>query len=166
MQYVRRRKFIAGAVLGSAAAAASTFPKPALAQERLEWKMVTSWPKGLPGLGTGAERLAKRITDLSGGRLTIKVYSGGELVPPLQCLDAVSSGTAEMSHDASYYHIGKAPAAGFFTAVPFGMTAQELNAWVYYGGGQELWDELYTPFGVKAFLAGNTGVQLGGWFRK
>jgi TRAP-type mannitol/chloroaromatic compound transport system substrate-binding protein len=164
---IQRRQFLTkAAAAGTAAVAASTLPKPAIAQERMEWKMVTSWPKGLPGLATGAERLAQRITDLSGGRLSVKVYAAGELVPALQVLDAVSSGTAEMGHDASYYHIGKAPAAGFYTAVPFGMTAQELNGWVYYGGGQELWDELYAPFGVKAFLAGNTGVQLGGWFRK
>jgi len=164
---LERRQFLTKAVAGSAAVAASTLARPALAQEqRLEWKMVTSWPKGLPGLSTGAERLAQRIGALSGGRVTVKVYAAGELVPALAVLDAVSSGTAEMGHDAAYYHIGKAPAAGFYTAVPFGMTAQELNGWVYFGGGQELWDELYAPFGVKAILAGNTGVQMGGWFRK
>lgn len=160
---LKRRQFLTTATAAGSAAALS---RPAVAQEqRLEWKMVTSWPKGLPGLSTGAERLAQRIGELSGGRLTVKVYAAGELVPALAVLDAVSSGTAEMGHDASYYHIGKAPAAGFYTAVPFGMNAQELNGWVYFGGGQELWDELYAPFGVKAFLAGNTGVQMGGWFR-
>ena len=164
MKKVGRRSFIAGAAAVSAAA--SSFPAPAIAQERMEWKMVTSWPKGLPGLGSGAERLAQRIGVLSQGRLTVKVYAAGELVPALQCLDAVASGTAEMAHDAAYYHIGKAPAAGFFTAVPFGMTAGELNAWVRFGGGQELWDQLYDGFGIKPFLAGNTGVQMGGWFRK
>jgi TRAP-type mannitol/chloroaromatic compound transport system substrate-binding protein len=161
---LKRRQFLTSAAAGSAALAASSL---AIAQEApLEWKMVTSWPKGLPGLQTGAERLAQRIEQLSNGRIKVKVYAAGELVPALQVLDAVSNGTAEMGHDAAYYHIGKAPAAGFYTAVPFGMTAQELNGWVYFGGGQELWDELYAPFGVKAFLAGNTGVQMGGWFRK
>jgi len=161
-----RRKFITGAGLAAGVGLASSLPKPAIAQDRIEWKMVTSWPKGMPGLGTGAERLAERIGKMSGGRLTIKVMAGGELVPALQCFDAVAQGTAEMAHDASYYHLSKSPACGFFTAVPFGMTAAELNGWVYFGGGQELWDELYAPFGIKAFLAGNTGVQMGGWFRR
>jgi TRAP-type mannitol/chloroaromatic compound transport system substrate-binding protein len=163
---IRRRQFLTKAAATGTAAAAAGLVKPSVAQEqRLEWKMVTSWPKGLQGLSTAAERLAQRITDLSSRRITVKVFAAGELVPALAVLDAVSSGTAEMGHDAAYYHIGKAPAAGFFTTVPFGMTAQELNSWVYFGGGQALWDELYTPFGVKPFLAGNTGVQMGGWFR-
>ncbi|MEX2649067.1 MAG: TRAP transporter substrate-binding protein [Alphaproteobacteria bacterium] len=161
---LKRRDLIVTATAG--AALASTFPAPAIAQDRMDWKMVTSWPKGLPGLDTGARRLAKRITKLSGGRLTVTVYSAGELVPALQCFDAVAAGTAEMAHDASYYHLSKSPACGFFTAVPFGMTATELNGWLYFGGGQELWDELYAPFGIKPFIAGNSGCQMGGWFRK
>ncbi|MBX7147253.1 MAG: TRAP transporter substrate-binding protein [Alphaproteobacteria bacterium] len=165
MAKVKRRDLIIGTAVGITALA-TNFPKPALSQGLMEWKMVTSWPKGLPGLGTGAERLAKRISDLSNGRLTIKVYSAGELVPALQCFDAVASGTAEMSHDGSYYHLSKSAGCGFFSAVPFGMTANELNAWVYFGGGQELWDNLYDGFGLKGFLAGNTGVQMGGWFKK
>ncbi|MET1027388.1 MAG: TRAP transporter substrate-binding protein [Dongiaceae bacterium] len=163
---MERRNFLTGAGLVAGAALASSLPKPAIAQDKLEWKMVTSWPKGLPGLATGAERLAERIGKLSSGRLNVKVFAGGELVPALDCFDAVSQGTADMAHDAAYYHINKVPAAGFFTAVPFGMTADELNGWVYFGGGQELWDELFAPFGIKSFLAGNTGVQMGGWFRK
>jgi TRAP-type mannitol/chloroaromatic compound transport system substrate-binding protein len=163
---MKRRLFLSGAGLAAGAALASSLPKPAIAQDKIEWKMVTSWPRGLPGLATGAERLADRIGKLSGGRLTIKVFAGGELVPALGCFDAVKQGTADMAHDAAYYHIDKEPAAGFFTAVPFGMTADELNGWVYFGGGQELWDELFAKHGIKAFLAGNTGVQMGGWFRK
>jgi TRAP-type mannitol/chloroaromatic compound transport system substrate-binding protein len=165
---LKRRDIIAKGAAGVAASAAlaSDFAAPAIAQERLDWKMVTSWPKGLPGVDSGARRLAERITQLSGGRLTVTVYSGGELVPPLQCFDAVAAGTAEMAHDAAYYHLSKSPACGFFTSVPFGMTATELNGWIYFGGGQELWDELYAPFGLKAFIAGNTGGQMGGWFRK
>ncbi|MEX1107372.1 MAG: TRAP transporter substrate-binding protein [Dongiaceae bacterium] len=165
---MKRREFLAGAGIAAGAAATSlvsNFPKPALAQERIEWKMVTAWPKGLPGLDTGAQRLATRISELSEGQLVVQLYAGGELVPPLACFDAVADGTADMAHDAAYYHLSKSPATGFFTAVPFGMTAAELNAWIYYGGGQELWDELYEPFGLKAFLAGNTGCQMGGWFR-
>jgi TRAP-type mannitol/chloroaromatic compound transport system substrate-binding protein len=164
---MKRRNFLTGAGLAAGAAAlVSAVPKPAIAQDRLEWKMVTAWPKGLPGLGTGAERLAERITKASDGRLSVKVFAAGELVPPTGCFDAVSQGQAEMGHDASSYHIDRLPAAGFFSAMPMGLTAGELNGWVYFGGGQELWDELYAPFDVKAFLAGNTGAQMGGWFRK
>jgi len=164
----QRRQFLtaAGLATAGAVAAASTFPAPALAQERREWKMVTSWPKGLPGLGTGAQRVADKITALSGGRITVQLFAGGELVPPLEVFDAVANNTAELGHDAAYYHIKKSPAAAFFTAVPMGLVADEINAWVYWGGGQELWDELYDGFGLKGFPAGNTGCQMGGWYRK
>ena len=128
--------------------------------------MVTSWPKGMAGLGSGAERLADRIGSLSGGRLTVKVFSAGELVPATQCLDAVSQGVADMAHDFAHYHLDKTPAAGFFASVPFGLAPDEFAGWINFGGGQELWDELYGQFGVKPFLVGNTGVQMGGWFRK
>jgi TRAP-type mannitol/chloroaromatic compound transport system substrate-binding protein len=164
---MKRRNFLTGAGLAAGATTlASAMPRPAIAQDRLQWKMVTSWPKGLPGLGTGAERLAERITKTSAGRLNVKVFAAGELVPEMGCFDAVSQGTAEMGHDSSSYHIDKLPAAGFFGAMPMGLIAGEFNGWVYFGGGQELWDELYAPFNVKAFLAGNTGAQMGGWFRK
>jgi TRAP-type mannitol/chloroaromatic compound transport system substrate-binding protein len=151
---LERRDFLAGAAVGvgGAAAAAASFPRPALAQERREWRMVTSWPKGLPGVGTGAERLAENITRMSEGRLTVQVHAAGELVPALGVLDAVSDGTAQLGHDASYYHIGKSVAAAFFTAFPWGLTAAELTAWIHFGGGQELWDELYDQFGVQALI--------------
>lgn len=168
---IKRRQFLKGSTLAAgaavaSAAAVSSFPKPALSQGKMEWRMVTSWPKGLPGVGTGAERLAERIGKLSDGRLTIKVYAAGELVPALECFAAVSNGTAEMAHDASYYHLGKHRCAAFFTSVPFGLTAPEMTAWVNYGGGQEVWDELYAQFGIKPFQAGNTGCQALGWYRK
>ena len=164
---MKRRKFLTGAGLAAGAATlSSTLPSPAIAQDRLEWRMVTAWPKGLPGLGTGAERLAERITKASDGRLNIKVFAAGELVSPFGCFDAVSQGQAEMAHDSSSYAIDKLPAAGFFNAMPMGLTAGEFNGWVYFGGGQELWDELYAAANVKPFLAGNTGTQMGGWFRK
>ncbi len=134
--------------------------------ERFQWNLVTSWPPGLPGLGVGAENLALRIERASAGRLTIKVFAGGELVPALEVLDAVSRGTAQMGHDASYYHRGKVPAAQYFTAVPFGQNANEMNAWLYYGGGLELWQELYEPFNLVPFPVGQTGVQMAGWFNK
>ena len=159
---MKRRSLVQAATLGSAAAIAA----PAIASGRKEWRMVTSWPKGLPGLGTGAERLAANITAMSGGRLTVKVYGAGELVPALECFSAVASGTAQMGHDGAYYHTGKSEGTAFFTAFPWGFTADEMDAWVRYGNGQTLWDELYAPFGIRAFLAGSTGTQMFGWFRK
>jgi TRAP-type mannitol/chloroaromatic compound transport system substrate-binding protein len=130
------------------------------------WKMVTTWPKNYPGLGTAPEHFADVLREMSSGRLDIKVYGGGELVPALGVFDAVSMGTAEMGHGAAYYWKGKIPAAPFFTAVPFGMTAQEMNGWLHYGGGLELWREIYAPFNVMPMAAGNTGVQMAGWFNK
>jgi TRAP-type mannitol/chloroaromatic compound transport system substrate-binding protein len=130
-----------------------------------QWKMVTSWPTNFPGLGSGAARLAERITQASGGRITVKVFGSGELVPPFEVFDAVSRGTAEIGHSAAYYWKGKAPAAPFFAAVPFGLNAQEMTSWLR-AGGIELWRELYAPFNLVPFPAGNTGVQLAGWFRK
>lgn len=130
------------------------------------WKMVTSWPANFPGLGTGASDLARLITEASGGRLTVKVYAGGELVPPFEVFDAVSRGTAEMGHSAAYYWKGKHEAAPFFCAVPFGFNAQEMNGWLYHGGGLELWRELYAQFDLVPFAAGNTGVQMAGWFNR
>ncbi|RXJ73887.1 ABC transporter substrate-binding protein [Veronia nyctiphanis] len=135
-------------------------------QEKISWKMVTTWPKNFPGLGTGANQLADLITEMSDGRLEVKVYGAGELVGALEIFDAVSRGTAEMGHGAGYYWKGKAPAGQFFAAVPFGLTAQEMNGWIYSGGGLELWQEAYEPFGIIPMPAGNTGVQMGGWFNK
>ena len=130
------------------------------------WKMVTTWPPNFPVFQEGVERFAKDVTVMSGGRLKIQTFAGGELVPPLQTFDAVSQGTVEMGHGAAYYWAGKIPAAQFFTAVPFGMNAQGMNAWFYGGGGLELWQEIYQPYNVVPFPMGNTGVQMGGWFRK
>ena len=145
------------------AAAPATASEPAKAYH---WKMVTAWPKNYPGLGTSAERLAERINAMSGGRLTIKVYAAGELVPALEVFDAVSRGTAELGHGASYYWKGKVPTAQFFTSVPFGLSTSEMNAWLSKGGGQQFWDEAYAPFGVKPLVIGNTGMQMGGWYNK
>jgi TRAP-type mannitol/chloroaromatic compound transport system substrate-binding protein len=163
---LKRRDFIKAAAGIGAGAAASVIGTPAIASGKLRWKMVMSWQKVLPGLGTGAVRLANRITGLSDGRLTVEAYGGGELVPPQGVFDAVSQGTAELGHSAAYYWLNKSRSAAFFCAVPGGLTAQEQNGWLYFGGGQQLWDELYEPFGVRSFPAGNTGVQMGGWFKK
>ena len=130
----------------------------------IEWKLVTTWPKGLPGLGAAPENFARRVNEASGGRLRIKVFGAGEIVPAFEVFDAVSRGVAEAGHGASYYWKGKIPASVFYTAVPFGMTAQEANGWLHYGGGLELWRELYAPFGVIPFAGGSTGVQMAGWF--
>lgn len=130
------------------------------------WKMVTSWPKNFPGLGSTPELFAKNVTAMSGGRLQIKVYGGGELVPALEVFDAVSNGTAQMGHDAAYYAKGKIPAAQMFTAIPFGMNAQEMNGWLHYGGGLALWEALYAPYNIVPMAGGNTGNQMAGWFKK
>ncbi len=147
---------------GQPAAAAA----PAAAAKTFEWKMVTTWPPNFPIFQEGVERFAKDVDTMSGGRLQIKVYAGGELVPPLQTFDAVSQGTVEMGHGAAYYWAGKIPAAQFFTAVPFGLNAQGINAWLLSGGGLELWRELYKDHNLIPFPLGNTGVQMGGWFNK
>ncbi len=135
-------------------------------QQHFEWKLVTTWPKNFPGLGAGPENFAKFINKMSDGRLTVKVYGGGEIVPALEVFSAVSQGTAEMGHGGAYYWKGKIPSSFFFAAVPFGLTAQEMNGWLHYGGGLELWREAYAPFNIIPFAAGNTGVQMGGWFNK
>jgi TRAP-type mannitol/chloroaromatic compound transport system substrate-binding protein len=131
-----------------------------------QWKMVTTWSPHFPVLGEGADLIAKWIDEMSGGRLQIQVYGGNELVPPLETFDAVSVGTAQMGHGAAYYWAGKAPASQFFSAVPFGMNAQQMNSWIYDGGGLPLWEELYAPFNLLPMPAGNTGVQMGGWFNR
>jgi TRAP-type mannitol/chloroaromatic compound transport system substrate-binding protein len=154
-------------LVGASTAALGAFAAPAIARaETRQWRMVTSWPKRLPGPGLSAERVAERIGKMSGGSLQIQVSAAGEVVPALEVLDAVGGGVAEMGHTAAFYWQGKAPAAAFFTTVPFGLTPGEHVAWVHAGGGQALWDELYAPFGVKPFMAGNTGVCMGGWFRR
>lgn len=159
-----RRKFFASAAALTAAAA---LPARAKATEpEFTWNMAMTWQKTLPGLGTGAVRLADRIEKLSGGAMKIEVYSAGELVPAFGLFDAVSSGSVQMGHSACYYWQNKNRAASFFTAIPGGMTAEEQNAWLYFGGGLPLWHEMYAPFNLIAFPAGNTGTQAGGWFNK
>lgn len=131
-----------------------------------EWTMVTTWPKNLPGLGTSAEDLAKTVGEISNGQLTIKVYGANELVGGREVFDAVAAGTAELGHGAAYYWRGKDPLAALFTTIPFGMTAQEVNSWLRYGGGMELYRELYSEFGVVPLVVGNSGVQMAGWFNR
>ena len=131
-----------------------------------QWKMVTTWPRNFPGLGTGANRVAELIEQLSGGRIRVKVYGAGELVGAFEVFDAVSRGTAQLGHAGAYYWKGKIASAPFFSAVPFGFTPDEINAWFYHGDGLKLWEEAYRPFGLIPNPAGNTGPQMGGWFNR
>lgn len=173
---MKRRDLLTAAGIGAAAVALSGCQQkecdPAAAgdasteQQTFEWKLVTSWPKNFPGLGMAPERLAQMVSAMTNGRFKIKVYGGGELVPPLEVFDAVSRGTAQMGHSGAYYWKGKVPAAQFFTSVPFGLTAQEINAWITYGGGQALWEEIYQAHNIYPLPGGNTGVQMAGWFNK
>lgn len=135
-------------------------------QSHFKWKMVTSWPKNFPGLGMAPEKFAQQVNIMSNGRLSVQVYGAGELVPGFEVFDAVSQGTVQMGHSGAYYWKGKIPAAPMFSAMPFGMTATEFNAWLLYGGGMTLWQELYQPFGIIPLPGGNTGAQFGGWFKK
>ena len=160
---MKRRNLLYAVSIGVAAAA---LPAPAISQGIRELKMVTSWPKGLPGLGGSAERMAKSIASVTGGKVQVKVFGAGELVKPFEVFDAVSAGVADIYHSAEYYWEAKSPGFCFFAAVPFGFTGDELAAWVHFGGGQALWDELSASFNVKALLSTNTGVQMGGWFTK
>ena len=163
---MQRRHFIKGAGAGALAGTLGLATTSAQAKTRYRWKMVTTWPKNFPGLGTGANYLAKLITEMSDGRIKVKVYGAKELVPAFEVFDAVSRGTAHMGHGSAYYWKGKHPAMQFFSTVPFGMTAREMNAWIYHKDGLKLWHELYGRFGLVSFPAGNTGVQMGGWFNK
>lgn len=175
---MKRREFLTTAAVAATTAACSGKPGAADAgaaagssartakQAEFRWKLVTTWPPNFPGLGTGATQFAETVEKCSGGRIRIKVYGAGELIPAFEVFDAVSRGTAELGHGASYYWKGKAESASFFTTVPFGLTATEMNAWLYFGGGLELWREVYKPFGVLPAPCGNSGCQMGGWFNK
>ncbi len=166
---MNRRNFLkkaAAVTAGAAAAGALSSASASAGEKKFRWRMVTSWPPGFPILQTGAERFAKRVQEMSGGRLSIHVFAGGELVPPLGVFDAVSQGSVECGHSAAYYWAGKCTAAQWFTSVPFGLDAQGMNTWMYYGGGLKLWEDVYARFGLVPRPAGNTGVQMGGWFNR
>ena len=163
---MERRQFIKTGALAGTAAAASTLAAPAISMGHKEFKLVTSWPKNFPGLGTAPARFAENVNVMSDGKMTVKLFAGGELVHPLKCHDAVQEGTADMYHSADYYYQGKALSYLFFTTVPFGLTANEQDAWIHHGGGQELWDEVGANFNIKHLPCGNSGVQMGGWFKQ
>ena len=134
--------------------------------KKYNWRLVTSWPKNYPGLGMAPERIADLVEEMSDGQMKITVYGAEEQVPAFGVFDAVSSGSHQMGHSGGYFWKGKVPAAQFFTSVPFGLTADEINAWVNRGGGLELWREIYAPFNIYPIPAGNTGTQMFGWFNK
>lgn len=160
---MERRKFLKGAAL---AGAATTLAAPAVAQGKTEMVIVSTWPRDFPGLGLPAQRLAARITELTDGRIETQYFAAGERVGAFDSFDEVASGNAQAYIGADYYWKGKHPGWAPFTAIPFGMTYTEIDAWIKYAGGQELWDELAGEFGLKNFAMGNTGVQMGGWFNK
>ena len=165
---MKRRQFLkkAGVAGVGGVAAASALAAPAVAQERIEMVMVTTWPRDFPGLGTGAQRLAARIGEMTEGRIQVEYFAAKERVGAFDSFDEVASGNAQAYHAADYYWKGKHLGWAYFTAVPFGLTYTEINAWIRFGGGQELWDELAGEFGLKCLMSGNTGVQMGGWFNK
>jgi TRAP-type mannitol/chloroaromatic compound transport system substrate-binding protein len=164
---MKRRRFLkAGLTASVAGAGAASFPAPALSQGRMEWRMVTSWSRKLPGPGSAAGWLAERIAALSGGRLTVKVHPAGDVVPASGVFDAVSQGTAEMYYSMPSFWRAKSIGIVIFGAVPFGLMAGEQQAWMTHGGGQVLYDEIYERFNLKGFLCGNTGNQWMGWFKK
>ena len=162
---MERRRFIKNSA--AAVAGAATLSAPAIAKKRrFKWRLAMSIPKTLPIWGAGVQKFARNVETITNGDMKIKVYGAGELVPALGTFDAVKAGRLQMAHSASYYWLGKLPASVFFTAVPFGMNANGMRAWLKAGGGQELWDELYAPHGIMSLPAGNTGMQMGGWFNK
>ena len=163
-----RRKFLKNAGVAAGAGVATTVAAPAIAQSQptIKWRLTSSFPKSLDTIYGGADVLANRLRAMTGGKFDIRVFAGGEIVPGLQALDAVQQGTVEMCHTCSYYYVGKDKTFGFGTSVPFGMNPRQMNAWIYYGGGQKLLDEFYANYNVVSFAGGNTGTQMGGWFRK
>lgn len=162
---MQRRDFLKKAAIGGAGAALAA---PAIAAElpSIRWRLTSSFPKSLDTIYGGAEVLANRVRAITGGKFDIRVFASGEIVPGLQALDAVQQGTVEVCHSCSYYYVGKDKTFGFGTAVPFGMNARQMNAWIYFGGGQKLLDEFYSNYNVYSFVGGNTGTQMGGWWRK
>ncbi len=171
---MKRRRLLANLALGAATGTAlvacnQTNNSPNLETNELpkvRWRMVTSWPKSLDTIFGGAQTVCDRVKEMTGGRFAIEPYAAGEIVPGLEVLDAVQNGTVQCGHTASYYYVGKNSALAFGTSVPFGLTAQQQNSWLYHGGGLEAMHQLYADFNVINFPAGNTGTQMGGWFKR
>jgi len=160
---MERRKFLTGAAV---AGAATTLAAPSVAQGKTDMVIVSTWPRDFPGLGLPAQRLAARIGELTDGQINVQYFAAGERVGAFDSFDEVASGNAQAYIAADYYWKGKHPGWAAFTAIPFGLTYTEMDAWIKFGGGQELWDEIAGEFGLKNFACGNTGCQAGGWFNK
>jgi TRAP-type mannitol/chloroaromatic compound transport system substrate-binding protein len=163
---MQRRSFLKNATLGAGAGALAVAPALAQAQPAITWRLASSFPKTLDTIYASAEHFCKRVAELTGGKFTIRQHAAGEIVPGLQVMDAVQAGTVEMGHTPSYYYFGKDPAFCFDCAVPFGLTSRQQTAWYDQGGGRELMREFYKGYGIINFMAGNTGTQMGGWYRK
>ncbi|TWT15077.1 TRAP transporter substrate-binding protein [Reyranella sp. CPCC 100927] len=165
---MNRRKFVRAAGTGAAVAAASTVAAPAIAQSmpEVKWRMASSFPKALDTIFGAAETFSKALAEATDNKFQVRVFAAGEIVPGLQVADAVQNGTVECGHTASYYYVGKDPTFAFDTAVPFGLNARQQDAWMIHGGGRELMNEFYKEYNIHAVPCGNTGCQMGGWFRK
>ena len=165
MTKVRRREFLKASAVGAVATAVAS---PAIAQSapEVKWRLTSSFPKSLDTIYGGAEQVSKYVAEMTDNKFQIQVFAAGEIVPGLQALDATSNGTVEMSHTVSYYYVGKDPTFAIFSAVPFGLNARQMNSWMLQGGGNELAADFYKKYNVTAFPCGNTGTQMGGWFRK
>ncbi len=165
---MKRRDFLAGAAVAGAGVAASSFPKPAIAQSspKIQWRCASSFPKNLDTVYGGGEEVAERVSEITDGNFQIRVFAAGEIVPGLQVLDAVQNNTIQCGHTVSYYYVGKDPTFAFDSAIPFGFNARQQMAWLYHGGGRELMQDFFKNYNITAFPAGNTGVQMAGWFRK
>jgi len=168
MTTLGRRKFVAGAGLAGAGALAAAFPAPAIAQAapEIKWRLASSFPKSLDTIFGGAEDIAAYVAAMTDGKFQIRAFASGEIVPAFQVLDAVQKGTVELGHSASYYYVGKDPTFAFDTAIPFGLNTRQQNAWLYRGGGSELLREFFKDYNIVPIPAGDTGTQMGGWFRK
>lgn len=159
------RRALLGAA-GAIGAAPLVSTSPAIAQDWTVWRMVTTWPRNAPGVGVNAQRFADRVGVLSGGRLTIELSAAGELIPAFEALDAVQQGTADLSHSAPFFWLGKSEALNYFGSIPLGLLDSEIAAWLYFGGGMALWEETMSAFGIKPLFAGSSGISAGGWYRK
>jgi TRAP-type mannitol/chloroaromatic compound transport system substrate-binding protein len=163
---MKRRQFIQSAAAGAAAATAVAMPAVAQSAPEVKWRLASSFPKSLDTIYGGADTMAKMVSDLTDGKFQIQVFAAGEIVPALQAADAVTNGTVEMAHTVSYYYVGKDPTFAVAASVPFGLNARQQNAWLFQGGGNDLFNEFYKKFNIYGMPCGNTGAQMGGWFRK